>query len=276
MPDKELDELKQIEVSIFAEFLNVCKLLNLRYYLLGGTLLGAIRHQGFIPWDDDIDIGMPRADYDILCEKGQALLPSHLFLQNVDTDPECVMCYTKIRDSNTTFLETSARKMNINHGVFIDIFPLDFYPQEKDRQKETEKKKRRYERRLSLCYYSPEKYTLEQRLRKLILLVAFPSRKTIICKREKLYRAVQKSDLLVNYGGAWGKKEIIPAEWYGEGTTVTFEGMKVTAPQHYQKWLTQVYGDYMKLPPEEKRITHHYTDMIDLTKSYREYMRKKT
>lgn len=77
---------------------------------------------------------------------------------------------------------------------------------------------------------------------------------------------------IANYCGAWGEKEIVPKEWYGEGSLLEFEGLWLNAPKEYDKWLTQVYGDYMKLPPAEKQVTHHYTDIIDLDNSYTKYM----
>ena len=76
---------------------------------------------------------------------------------------------------------------------------------------------------------------------------------------------------MANYCGAWGRKEIIPAAWYGDGVVLNFEGMNVNAPSDYDAWLTQVYGEYMKLPPEEKRKPHHYTEIVDLDKSYKNY-----
>ena len=86
---------------------------------------------------------------------------------------------------------------------------------------------------------------------------------------------VPASTMIANYGGAWGKKEIVPASWYGEGTKVMFEGMELKAPAEYDKWLTQVYGDYMQLPPVEKRVGHHYVDAVDLYAPYTQYMRNR-
>lgn len=269
----QLAALKQIELQSFKAFLQVCEKLNLRYYLLGGTLLGAVRHQGFIPWDDDIDIGMPRADYEIFLKKGQALLPEHLFLQHADTDPEYLMCYCKLRNNNTTFLETTARNLRINHGVFIDIFPLDFCPDGEKQRNRIYQKMAFYNRRISLEFYYPQKQTLKRRLYSTVLRCLLPSAKNAVQKRNALLRNVKSSSFWANYGGAWGKKEIMPACWYGPGVTLTFEGLQVTAPLHYEKWLTQVYGDYMQLPPVEKRVTHHGTDVIDLNQSYQEYIR---
>ena len=94
----------------------------------------------------------------------------------------------------------------------------------------------------------------------------------MLLARDSLYKSVPSGKYTVSHGGAWGKKEIVPVDWYGEGTEVTFEGMKVMAPVQYDRWLTQVYGDYMQLPPVEKRVGHHYVDVIDLERSYKEYM----
>ena len=110
------------------EFIDVCTVLNLKYYALGGTLLGVVRHRGFIPWDDDIDVGMPRADYEIFIAKAQMLLADGYFLQTFKTDKEFPANFAKIRNNNTTFIETSIGHLHVNHGVFIDVFPLDYYP----------------------------------------------------------------------------------------------------------------------------------------------------
>ena len=135
MNTPEQKRLKEIELAIFRAFIDVCDKLNLKYYLLAGTLLGAVRHQGFIPWDDDIDVGMPREDYEIFVEKGQALLPKEYFIQTFKTDPDYAANFAKIRNCGTTFLETSVRNCNINHGVFIDVFPLHVYSADKTAQK---------------------------------------------------------------------------------------------------------------------------------------------
>lgn len=271
--DEQLQELKQIELNMFQTFIQICSQLNLRYYLLGGTLLGAVRHKGFIPWDDDIDVGMPREDYEVFLEKAPAFMPEHLFIQSINSEPEYLMCFAKIRNSNTTFLETSINHLNINHGVFIDIFPLDYYPADEKERKAFEKKKNQYNARITMEFNLP-KGPFKTRLKLMAIRLLNPSLKKAIEKREKLYRSVPASAYMANLGGAWGAKEIVPAQWYGEGTTLEFEGMEVSAPVKYREWLTQVYGDYMQLPPEEKRVSHHYVDVMDLQKSYKAYVRR--
>ena len=271
---EQLAELKQTEIEMLRAFVEVCEKLHLRYYLLGGTLLGAVRHKGFIPWDDDIDVGMPRKDYEIFLEKGQALLPSHLFIQHLGTEPAYTMCFAKMRNCNTTFVESSLAHFPINHGVYIDIFPLDFYPEDFKEQERFFFKKTWYARRVGCEYNVADNRTCKGKIRKLILYVLFPSLKRVINKREALYRSIPESALLANLGGAWGQKEIVPAHWYGSGVTVEFEGMQVCAPAEWHNWLTQVYGNYMQLPPVEKRVGHHYVDMIDLQAPYTQYTEK--
>ena len=123
----ELKRLQLVELDILKEFIRVCNELNVKYFLDSGTLLGCIRHGGFIPWDDDIDVSMPREDYEIFLKEGQKLLKNKYFLQTYKTDPEYTMGFAKIRNSETTFIESSVKNLKINHGVYIDIFPLDGY-----------------------------------------------------------------------------------------------------------------------------------------------------
>ena len=132
---EQLQKMQEVEIDLFKAFIEVCQKLQLKYYLLGGTLLGAVRHKGFIPWDDDIDVGMPRKDYEIFIQKAQDLLPEHYFVQTLYSEPTIPYNFCKIRNSNTTFVEYSIKKLNINHGVYIDVFPLDGYPNDKKEQK---------------------------------------------------------------------------------------------------------------------------------------------
>ena len=120
-----LQELKRVELDILARFIQVCQQLDLRYYILQGTLLGAVRHQGFIPWDDDIDVGMPRADYEIFLREGQKLLGEPYFVQTFLTDPPFTANFAKIRNSNTTFVETSLRVCTwiFSRWIFTPMIP---------------------------------------------------------------------------------------------------------------------------------------------------------
>lgn len=266
-------ELKKVELDILVQFLRVCDALDLRYFVVGGTLLGAVRHQGFIPWDDDIDVAMPREDYEIFLREGQKYLEDPYFLQTFRTDPQFTVNFAKIRNSNTTFQETSLRGRRMNHGVYIDVFPLDNYPDDPKQERRLRRKNWFLSGRLDASFFYDKKLPLRSRAKHLLCRLRHPSLTGALRKRDVLLRSVGKSARIVNYCGAWGDKEIMPAAWYTESCELTFEGLKVRAPKYWHEWLTHMYGDYMQLPPPEKRQGHHYCDVIDLHKSYDAYLK---
>lgn len=278
MKDIDNEQLKRIEINLLKVFIQCCETLSLKYYVMGGTMLGAIRHNGFIPWDDDIDVGMMRSDYEVFLEKAPSLMPSYCFLQSISTEKEYLNIYAKLRDSRTTFIETKVKDRNINHGVYIDIFPLDYYPTRKLNQLYIDSCHKLLYLRIWSNSGRQNSFkhsvvdSLKIRILKYILAAKYETTRDAVLAKDKLCRSVNKSRLIANYGGAWGKKEIVPAEWYGDGVKGCFEGITVTLPAEYEKWLTQVYGNYMELPPVEKRVSHHNTDIIDLDRSYLDYL----
>ena len=270
----QIKELQAVALALFKDFLQVCGTLGLRYYVLGGTALGAVRHKGFIPWDDDIDVGMPRADYQVFLEKAQALLPESVFLQTFETDPEFYANFAKLRNSGTTFIETSLRNSNMNHGVYIDIFPLDDYPDGKWDRFWVKACNMLLNGRLAAAFYYDDSLPLRSRLKHTICKILCPSLDKALRDRDLLMRSCRSGSILANYCGAWGEKEFVPAEWFSDGCELEFEGLPVRVPKEYHRYLTQLYGDYMTPPPPEKRIGHHYADVIDLHKPYTAYRSK--
>ena len=264
-------KLKQAEIEIFKEFISVCEQLNLKYYIIAGTLIGAVRHQGFIPWDDDIDVAMPRKDYEAFLAQGHKLLPANLFVQTHETDPEFAFNMAKIRDSNTTFLEQSNRNCHINSGIFLDIFVLDNFPTGKLARKWVMFRDKFYLTAIGRVFYR-EKISKGLKLRQAITKLFFVSPYQALKKREKVIRSFKKGELFHNFSSNYHEKEIVPRSWYGEGVVLTFEGLMVNAPTEYHKLLTHIYGDYMQLPPVEKRVSHHATDIIDLENPYTTYI----
>lgn len=276
---QQLEQMKTLETAMLREFMAVCGHLGLRYYLVGGTLLGAVRHQGFIPWDDDIDIAMPRADYDIFLREGQKYLPEHLFIQCLAMEPAYCANFAKIRDTRTTFVEYSVRKYPICHGVFIDIFPLDCYPDDPAGQRRMDRSQQlfKYRGRAAVEVPAPARHSLPVELGlnavSAMTVLRYPNYRKALEYREKLHTGVTSGEKWANYCGAWGKREIMPAAWFGEGSAVRFEGMDAVGPACPHEYLTHLYGNYMQLPPVEKRVGHHYAEFIDLDMPSAEYLR---
>ena len=262
----QIERIKNVGLSILDAFIEVCKKLDLRYYVVGGTLLGAVRHKGFIPWDDDIDVGMPREDYMTFLKYGQRYLPDYYFLQSYKSDKNWLRHFCKIRDSRTTFIETPTKDWKINHGVYIDVFPMNH----------TERKKAGFYYGLlglieSGIFKDKTPIVKLKTLIAKILTLKFTARSAFL-KRERLLNRKKTGDFFAFSSALYEEKDFFPKDWFRNGETLDFEGIKVIAPCKYDQFLRQVYGDYMTLPPEEKRTTHHYTEIIDLDKSYSEYI----
>ena len=139
-------------------FTQICDRLQLKYFLVCGSALGAVKYGGFVPWDDDADVALFRNDYERFCKEAPALLPEQLFLQNFQSDPAFPAIYSKLRNSETACIEESVAALPINHGISIDIFPLDGYPTDKKEQERLERKKAWFVRKLSIPCVRPERW----------------------------------------------------------------------------------------------------------------------
>lgn len=274
MMDNELDttKLREIELNMLICVDKISKELGIKYFLIGGSLLGAIRHKGFIPWDDDIDIGMLRPDYELFLSKAQELLPSYYFLQTLKTDREYNLPFAKLRDSRTTFIEKSIAHHNINHGVYIDIFPIDYY-----------KRPSKIEHFITILLSKrllnsfrgiKSSKNTKDKIKSLIINILIPSVKWASKQLDRFYSRLNGGNLRVNYCGAWGDKEIVDSKIFDSLKYYNFEGHSFLGPEDYHSYLSHIYGDYMKLPPEDKRISHHYTEVIDLDNPYTTYSNK--
>lgn len=269
--------LQQKEFELLKRFVELCETLQLRYYLVCGTALGAVKYGGFIPWDDDVDVAMPRGDYEIFLEKAPGLLPQGIFLQNYRTDPAFPQIFSKLRNSNTTYIEKSAAALPINHGIYIDIFPLDGYPAEPREQRRLEVRKKLCLHLLGSAFAEPK--PLKSRiLYKLKRAAGFHRRTARIAARyDAMIRQYSLSDsgLWCNHGNWQGKLEYAPGEQYGEGRMVTFEGLSVRVPELTHEYLTQKYGDYSQDPPVEDQVGHHYHEVCDVDRPYTDYRKRR-
>lgn len=266
--DPRLRKLQMAELEILNEFVRICEKHDLTYYLVGGTLLGAVRHQGFIPWDDDIDVAMPRADYDRLAEVCGEDLGAEYFYQSPETDPYYFLTYAKIRKNGTEIYEERFKDARFHKGIFIDIFPLDFC-----------------HRPGLVCHLlfnvlavmnyrgqvdSGELYEPYKELSGKIgyTLLRLFSPKGLVKVRKGLLRLSDRlSDgtWLASYSGAYGyHREVFPSAWFGEGGSANFEGKTFKVPAEAERELTQIYGkEFMVLPPETERKWH-----IDMREGY--------
>lgn len=272
--NEELRKVKGVEIEILQEFMEVCDSLNLRWYVAYGTALGVIRHKGFIPWDDDVDVVMPRKDYDIFCEKAKTLLPDNYFVQTLETEEEYYQPFAKLRKSDTTFWEKGTEKDNINHGIYIDIFPLDGYPTNFLAEKLFMIKRIIYN---NFLYQGGRANELSGYRKWLVifykLFFGTMTKKEAALKKDILARRIPYSEgkLVSCLVADTPKDEAVPSEVYGVGREEPFEHIKCLVPDKCEVYLEHLFGDYMQFPPEDKRVPLHTCVVIDTEKSYLEY-----
>ena len=273
MDQKLLRELQLAELSIFREFAAICEAHGLQYFLDGGTLLGAVRHKGFIPWDDDLDVAMPRKDYERFCQIAPDALPEGLFFQSYHSDPHYPNPFAKIRREGTTFGEKIYEGCKMRGGVFIDVFPYDVFPEKRSQQLRQGLSVEWY-KHLLLCKDRVRPWrgmTGKRRLVKMIeYLPFFPL--SGLFSHEWLARRYDRA--LTRYEGTeTGRikepdlrfgKVVVPSECMREFVDLDFEDMKAKCPANYDALLKGLYGDYMQLPPENQRGDWHHVTEIRL------------
>ena len=258
-----LAEIKEIQLNILKYIDNICKENQLKYYIAGGTLLGAVRHKGYIPWDDDIDILMPYSDYRKLIELIKKENNNYIMLNPYDNEDYFYM-FSKVVDTRTKLTEKTVNKIK-NYGVFVDIFPINKLPTSKEELEEYMNelylKNKEYAASMpKKNYYSDPKRV--KRIAKRILKypyhlkckkIDWQTRKIDLLKLLEKYNNMEE----YNYSGYvlsyYGKKDIMRKEVYEDSTTLIFEGIKVKAPKLYDEYLTKLYGDYMKIPKEHEK-----------------------
>ena len=256
----DLDTKKKILVDMLKDIVNFCEKNNINYFLSEGTMLGAVRHKGFIPWDDDIDLMFYKDDYKRLLNEYKSDKYKLLSFENTD---DYFYSFAKIVDTRTKLNEFSVRNIK-ELGVYIDLFPLDYFTENKLKSKIKLFKLNMYNK---ICfYYRVNKDTLIKRhiynLKNKILFKLFHNNKKL--NNKCLYKINnigenKKTNLIINIGGAYGKKGINEC-YIDDYIYMDFEGIKCRIPKKYDIYLRDRYGNYMELPPEEKRISRHEDD----------------
>lgn len=268
-----MTDVQKKELEVLKEVIKIIEKYDLRYFAVGGTCLGAIRHHGFIPWDDDIDIAMPREDYELFRTKLYKELPEKYKILDCDNSESNTFLWTKIHDSTTTFIENYAKNSPDRYtGVFVDIMALDGLPLKKA-EKIVHKSQifltlNKYVRKLPIGYSKekPIKAMIKKSLSLIFSYNYFSTRwrdllrQYTFDKSENVYLSCrnEKSSL------AHGYKVIFPYSYFADFVTVEFEDTTIRVPIKYHDYLTDDFGNYMQLPTEEKRNSGHEVFICDM------------
>ena len=270
-----LDEIRGLELELMDAFTKLCEQNDIYFTLGGGTLLGAIRHQGFIPWDDDIDVMMPRRDYERMLRLWKQHESNERFLM-LKTDGDKVFTgnsFATLVDTSATMVKENQKDIDVPHGIVTDVFPLDGCP---------DSKWQRYLQYYHAMMYSlyitevvPSKHGGLIKFVSSVLLKLVPSRE----RRTKIWKKHEKK--MTRYGFRTHKKSTelcagpgymvneYPQEAFAEVIYHEFEGLQMPIPKGYDAYLKMAFGDYMELPPEDKQVPHHDLVALDLEKPCR-------
>ena len=253
-PIKDIQELRNIQLAILDNVHQFCEQHQLRYFLSSGTLIGAVRHKGYIPWDDDIDIYMPRADYERLLQSYQD--PQGIFKAiNPSRESDYYYTFAKVIDTRTLMIEDETKGFEI--GVYMDIFPVDYVTDDlKERERIFKRKRLLYKiRRCKISKQNPLYSRLAYLCYRSLPISLFTINKMI---RELIVRK-EPTATVCNMTEAGPKVSgCFPATDIATSVDIEFEGKLYKTMVGYRDYLERTYGDYMTLPPVEQRVTHQF------------------
>ena len=261
--NKQLCLIQSIEIENLRVFIEVCKKMNLEYFVYGGTLLGVEKFNGLIPWDDDIDVALPRESYDRFTKEAHNYLPTEYFIQNPYNCPTCPYPYTKLRRKGTKYVEYANRNVKIDTGIYIDIYPVDRIPDDEKSRKTQFRKVQKW-----IHIYVWRQSPLYDRPVPGIMGPIKRVCKWIICNSLKVFPQKYCSNKIDYYMTMYNKTttkryaalnspnyDNIYLNLYPLQKGL-FEGLEVNIPGDYKTHLKMRYGDYSELPPPEERIGH--------------------
>lgn len=267
MNETELSVFKKLLIDTFASFKSFCENHNLTFYGCDGTAIGVVRHKGFIPWDDDIDVYMKREDYDKFISLKSELKNSDYEI--LDTSDKGYYCpFAKYVSKKSSIWEME--KEPIMFGAYIDVFPLELMKGTLDNVLKRKKNYKKWADRyllativrpwsdvsLAIC-----KWKLQSALWYMAEILVFPHFKNYILRKMEIERTSNQDtdeSYLVEITGSFGEKQIFKKEWFDTIVMMTFENIEMPMPVGYDQMLRKQYGDYMKLPPVEQQKTHHF------------------
>lgn len=265
LTENDLKKLHKDLLVLLVEFDRICSLNNINYYMTYGTLIGAVRHKGFIPWDDDLDVYMLRNDYDKFCDICKSDLSDDFLLQTQDTDKHYNWSYGKLRLKNTDFIRSGQEHIKQKTGIFMDIIPLDNITD----NKLTQNTIGYICKVLRKILWSKVGMVSEINISKKIfyrLLSMIPRRLVINIFNffTKRFNGIYTNYLISNHFSYSNNRNmlILNKEWFSDCIKLDFEGHKFSAPVGYDYILKSVYGDYMKIPPKKDQVGNCYASYI--------------
>lgn len=274
---EKLQEINKVQVEILRAVSNVCKELNLQFYMVHGSLLGTIRNHKFVPDDDDIDIALHRKDYELFIKEAPDLLGEDYFVQTHSTDNGYPLAFGKVRDSRTTYVVQDARHIKMNHGIYIDVFPIDNCRGNGIRSKMIELKYKLLNMRIATAFDLRDE-SIKKKIVRFGTKLLFPSQTLAICSREKLLTQYTKSNF-VRMSGGKPSEQCMPCSWFEKALEDEFEGVPVFIPGRYDEYLKRIYGDYGNRTLIENKISDSQNIeinacVVDTEKPYTQYDRE--
>lgn len=270
MANYDIHQVHQAILGICKALDKVCADHNLTYYLWAGSMIGAVRHRGFIPWDDDMDVAMPRPDYDKLIAHCAEWLPKPYEMVCAEDDASYPLPFAKIQDASTTLIERA--HLRYLGGVYLDVFPIDGVPAGRVSQLIHFGRYEYYKRLLYLVHRDPYKHGHGPSCWMPLIVRRLYTMKGLQQKIRRLLHSCnyEQSRLVADYDD--GSKGTMLKEILGKPTNYQFEGCMLKGVEHYDEYLTNKYGDYMKLPDAEHQRQHnfHYLDLNHPYRSYRQ------
>ncbi|MBO5106482.1 MAG: LicD family protein [Clostridia bacterium] len=267
--DSTTKKLHSCQLLLAKELKRICEKHNIKYFMIAGTLLGAVRHKGFIPWDDDMDFAIMRKDFSKFLSVCKSELGDDFILQDMFSDEHYALPVAKLLLKGTNFTERNSFKNKSQKGIFIDIFPYDNIP-DSDEQRKKHNRNTYFLKRLFLAKQGYKIAEKGQTLKALVYfllkaLSLFITKKYIRNRLDTELRRFENENTkkVAALGGAYGyNKESVERKWFNETIELTFEDITLSAPKNYNDYLTYFYGDYMTPPPEDKRSNRH--NMVEL------------
>lgn len=273
MASYDIDTLHEHILQILLKVDEVCREHHIRYYCWAGTMLGAIRHKGFIPWDDDMDICMPRPDYDHFMEHAREWLPEPLEALCIETDPNYPGGFGKVVDGSTTLIERE--HSDYVGGIYIDVFPIDGAPKSKLLRRLAVARYKAMDKLLYFLHRDPYKHGHGPSSWPVLLIQHLFSHDWARRQLRAAYLAYdyQQSEYVLDYDD--GVAGVMKKDVLGTPQPVEFEGHQVMGVEHYDEYLRGKYGDYMVIPPHDNQRQHNFF-YLDYNLPFRQYEDKRS